>query len=1388
MSSPECGVEATVGVRMKTLRVRWKETNGDIEQVKVLQFKGTDLISQVVQTVCERFNIPHDDRFGKGLYLSPPLGYWCNNEKELRNYATNEITEAEVKDRETLTTPGRTRPMHQAHKRSSSGSGQTIIPLSKVKPSHTTGSGPPTPTGTSAAPSMSVEYAMAPPALVTVFIPEMDVSRKVIANVNTTVEEVWQLIYSRNPFDEDDYVIVAVVTCGKDKSDETSKISLHDRTRTFSSYAPLEKLKHLELRRQQLRARITLHHMDGQEIQMCVTPADILVHSLLERIKHDYVMGVVPDDPDCAVIQYALYIERSDYRKKRTPRGMHEKKQGLATSFAANDDDDDEDDGEEGDKAPYWEMLPLDKELRSFCSSGGKIKLEFGQALPPTLQLALSTWHSDPNAITELAITGEILRGTLARPDVRRALRDTGSLVTVSFIGCSLGDNDVSMLCKTLRRSERLRVLDLSNNFISDRGADIVAQLLRGNQGLMYVCLEGNARVSKDHISQLERLLKTRSRLRSRSLVAAPLLSPGGGMPAVKSTNILTLDGGRIRCLFLVKMLMQIEHSTGQRVADLFDLVCGTSFGGVIALAIQRRIPLTDCYKLLKHLGKETEPLMPRSSGSYRKTGGQIFATATTRLAELLRGAFGRDEELFQPKTKPRVFVVAAHRCTLPVQPVLLSSYTGKSTIAHESTGMKIWQAALATISCSPMFSLSVKAGKARSVQLGKRGTIGVIDPASRDTFLADLSQLGMPMAYSSRASCDDLVHVNSSTTSSPFDSPLGSPRSASNSIPSGSGGPSTPDEHEAYLNSLQGLAGGVASGVASDDTSTGSKVSASIKKLRRFTVALTVPSDYSSDEEADGVAPPGSARRTSGSGGTGSGSDSGGDGPTSDGRERWNNPTRFSLYEASAEWPNRPVGCIVSLGTGRFGASDGSSPAGGRSPGPRKGSDGPRPLSIKKRSSIMGFGGSSKGNNNSKPDIQSVRILTALSEASHQTHVSVQGMLKSMPWVEYMRFDPLEAEVLDSFDAVAAEAETYVSHYEAEFDYLGDVLVGNARLHKEISALLQQLQHNPDLSIVLVLDDEITEAKEEALNFMQRNGVTVIHLSLVRELQRVLECFGDQLARLSKSYFRIVTQLRRDKVTPSEQVADAVLTLRSKNVLCAPVLVYSEGGGLSAQDDPTEITRNSAKVSRETLWQLQCPDPYVCVTSSRRAMVRFGMMATMVWLRNPRQRVENLRDMVQSKGIVVELCDSADQAVRFLEFNRHLNQTNLRVVLSFSALGTEDLLDEANALERNEPLPAVRSRVVTSGLSGGSASEADCTYSDEDWEMVDSLILEVQRQRVPLLVYCNSEKEAELAKMRFGKEVLISPNPFVLLKFAEILRSDSLENLTWLKEMKDME
>ena len=53
--------------------------------------------------------------------------------------------------------------------------------------------------------------------------------------------------------------------------------------------------------------------------------------------------------------------------------------------------------------------------------------------------------------------------------------------------------------------------------------------------------------------------------------------------------KVLSIDGGGIRGLIPAVVLAELEGRTGRRIAELFDLVAGTSTGGILAGALGAR-------------------------------------------------------------------------------------------------------------------------------------------------------------------------------------------------------------------------------------------------------------------------------------------------------------------------------------------------------------------------------------------------------------------------------------------------------------------------------------------------------------------------------------------------------------------------------------------------------------------------------------------------------------------------------------------------------------------------------------------------------------------------------------------------------------------------------
>ncbi|XP_076459319.1 85/88 kDa calcium-independent phospholipase A2-like [Babylonia areolata] len=64
-------------------------------------------------------------------------------------------------------------------------------------------------------------------------------------------------------------------------------------------------------------------------------------------------------------------------------------------------------------------------------------------------------------------------------------------------------------------------------------------------------------------------------------------------IPSNIGDRVLSLDGGGIRGLVLIQMLMEIEAAVGKPIRECFDWIGGTSTGGILALGIGKGFPLS---------------------------------------------------------------------------------------------------------------------------------------------------------------------------------------------------------------------------------------------------------------------------------------------------------------------------------------------------------------------------------------------------------------------------------------------------------------------------------------------------------------------------------------------------------------------------------------------------------------------------------------------------------------------------------------------------------------------------------------------------------------------------------------------------------------------------
>ncbi|XP_028762953.1 LOW QUALITY PROTEIN: phospholipase A I-like [Neltuma alba] len=161
--------------------------------------------------------------------------------------------------------------------------------------------------------------------------------------------------------------------------------------------------------------------------------------------------------------------------------------------------------------------------------------------------------------------------------------------------------------------------------------------------------------------------------------------------------RILSMDGGGMKGLATVQILKEIEKGTGKRIHELFDLICGTSTGGMLAVALGIKLmTLEKCEDIYKNLGKIVfaEPV-PKDSeaASWREKLDQLYKSSSKNFRVVVHGSkhsadqFERllremctdeDGDLMidsAVKNVPKVFIASTLVSVTPAQPFVFRNY-----------------------------------------------------------------------------------------------------------------------------------------------------------------------------------------------------------------------------------------------------------------------------------------------------------------------------------------------------------------------------------------------------------------------------------------------------------------------------------------------------------------------------------------------------------------------------------------------------------------------------------------------------------------------------------------------------------------------------------------
>lgn len=84
--------------------------------------------------------------------------------------------------------------------------------------------------------------------------------------------------------------------------------------------------------------------------------------------------------------------------------------------------------------------------------------------------------------------------------------------------------------------------------------------------------------------------------------------------------KILSIDGGGIKGLYSSTILEHLEKKFGGSCSDYFDMLCGTSTGGLLALGLSQKIPAAELSKIYSEQGKNIFPKQGWLKGIVKQT------------------------------------------------------------------------------------------------------------------------------------------------------------------------------------------------------------------------------------------------------------------------------------------------------------------------------------------------------------------------------------------------------------------------------------------------------------------------------------------------------------------------------------------------------------------------------------------------------------------------------------------------------------------------------------------------------------------------------------------------------------------------------------------------
>jgi hypothetical protein len=219
---------------------------------------------------------------------------------------------------------------------------------------------------------------------------------------------------------------------------------------------------------------------------------------------------------------------------------------------------------------------------------------------------------------------------------------------------------------------------------------------------------------------------RARARAEEIDAIAQKFGGYRGFIPRAHCVRVLSIDGGGVRGIIPATILAELERRTKRPIAQLFDLIVGTSTGGILALGLTTPDPKDR--SLPRHRAAELVTL-------YEKEGERIFPATPLKA---IRGLFGPK---YSPEGLEQVLKDYLGENTLlgdALTNVMIPAYAMEerhhgffTTYADESFYIYMWEAARAASAAPtyfPPFRTPVYWGPRDNPQNTRKSHVALID------------------------------------------------------------------------------------------------------------------------------------------------------------------------------------------------------------------------------------------------------------------------------------------------------------------------------------------------------------------------------------------------------------------------------------------------------------------------------------------------------------------------------------------------------------------------------------------------------------------------------------------------------------------------------------